>query len=107
MLRQEEGKLFDPADGQFVRNTNRQDHVDVIERVLYLTPAASRRFCRFGSPRVSFVETCDNCFSSADNGGDGVPDYQQTCMDTDLNTLFIRSRIKDVRGRRWVTGVRE
>jgi hypothetical protein len=114
-LRVQEGKLFDPLTGQYVRDTNRQDNVDIFERALFLT-RDTKRFCD-GNAVVGWaaacvdgdpvgarlgavcglnnpVEACNDCFTSAN--------ADKTCMQTDANIIFVRSRIYDLRGRRWV-----
>jgi len=120
-LRVEEGQLFDPADGRFMRSTNRQNHVDIIQRIFRLSHNTGR-FCSGGVPtcwpgdpggdvncpfgglydprgdvagRRNPVEACNECF---------LPDkVALTCLDTTHKLIFIRSRIADMRGRRWVT----
>ena len=115
MLRNEEGRLFDGLTGRFVRNETRQDHLDIIERVMYLSND-TQRFCRNGRPRTwgktnaarrmgvygmeNPVEACGDCFSI---GPDGIDRRKVTCMDTAGPVLFIRSRIRDRRRKRWVT----
>ncbi len=126
MLRVEQGKLFDPLTSQFIRNTNRQDHAELIQRIFYIDNDTGR-FCTSdgqplqwkyadGSPSEwakknavagldNPVEACNNCFSQ-DN-------IELTCMDQGKDRphegpiIFIRSRIKDLRGRRWVTRLEE
>ncbi len=126
----DEGKLYttDP-DRQFIRTASKKDQVDLIERVWRLsnntgrycgangdltTPTvwkkvntfidangnthdditAGERMMRLVNP----VETCQSngkCYDDAYN--------ELTCMDTDNNIILIRSRIKDLHGRKWVT----
>lgn len=125
-----EGKLFTTA-GIFIRNTNRNDHVDLIMRIIKLSNN-TYRFCtktensmsqrvdwtvsdqedpaycgRFGwCGMTNPVEACvpdneapesDGCFKS-----DRVA---LTCYDQrpDRNTIFVRSRIKNTKGIRWLT----
>lgn len=117
MLRNEEGKLFDTVNGQFIRNETRQDHLDIIERVIVLSNDTGR-FCETPTrPRnwaasltwarangvmgmVNPVEACGNCFSI---GEDGIDRRKLTCMDALEPTIFVRSRIRDRRKIRWVT----
>ena len=100
IFRIEEGKLFDPGTGQFVRTTNRQQHVDIIQRAFYISNDTGR-FCIDGAPPATVggidnpVEACGDCFSEVN--------IEKTCMDAGANIIFIRSRIRDLRGRRWVT----
>lgn len=127
-LRIEEGKLFNPRTGQYVRSTTRADHVDIYERAYYLSNNTGR-FCNGGvvtiwenwpgiagthqglngtvlrmlgavyrPPVVGIpwnpVEACNDCFSAAN--------ISKTCMDEAGKIIFIRSRVTDLRGRRWV-----
>ncbi|MDZ4241956.1 MAG: hypothetical protein U1D99_03925 [Candidatus Omnitrophota bacterium] len=112
-----EGKLFEASPlgahgGQFIRNTSRQDHVDIVQRIFKMSNDTGR-FCSGGGPanwaaacsasrgkdgRCGLdnpVEACNNCFSPAK--------VTLTCFDSAQRLLFIRSRISDLRGRRWVT----
>jgi hypothetical protein len=125
LLQNREGQLFS-HDGQFIRNETRQDHLDIIERVLYLSNDTGR-FCSVGGGgtpcssgggacqptvwgqsdyaksrglrgMINPVERCGNCFSSAN--------HKYTCMDSATSsgpTIFVRSRIRDRRRVRWVT----
>lgn len=102
VLRIEEGKLFEPADGgQFIRNTTRQEQVDIVQRGFFLANDTDR-FCDANgnpTPTVSGmtnpVQACNNCFEPNK--------IELTCMDEGFKVIFIRSRIEDLRGRRWVT----
>ncbi|HSV42967.1 MAG TPA: hypothetical protein VLJ10_00285 [Candidatus Bathyarchaeia archaeon] len=111
LLQNIEGKLF-TVDGQFVRNETKQDHLDIIERVFYLSNATDRFCSNPTTPRnwkveenwaklngvygmVNPVERCGNCFS--------VENEKYTCMDVSGPTIFVRSRIRDRRRVRWVT----
>ncbi|MCK5580879.1 MAG: hypothetical protein KAJ18_06360 [Candidatus Omnitrophica bacterium] len=101
--RMQSGQLFD-VDGQFVRQTNRQDSVDIISRPFYISNDTGR-FCSGGTPTVwpiegmagltNPVEACGSCFSGVN--------ASRTCFDQDEKIIYIRSRIHDIRGRRWVT----
>lgn len=89
----EEGRLFDPADGQFIRNVSKKDQIDLVERVFQLSNNTGR-FCSNGAP-TSLVEACNDCFTSAN--------IQATCLDEATLLLFMRSRVSDARGRKWIT----
>jgi hypothetical protein len=95
----EEGRLFDPADGQFIRNVSKKDQIDLVERVFQLSNTG--RFCSNGVPAASVagltnpVEACNDCFTSAN--------IQATCLDEASLLLFMRSRVSDARGRKWIT----
>ncbi len=124
-LENREGRLYS-VDGRFIRNETRQDHLDIIERVLYLSNDTGR-FCSqggggtpctsdlceptkwenplyaaprglLGLPGGNPVERCGNCFSDAH--------MKYTCMDRTTSggpTIFIRSRIRDRRRSKWIT----
>ena len=96
----EEGRLFDPADGQFIRNVSKKDQIDLVERVFQLSNNTGR-FCSNGVRAASVdgltnpVEACSDCFTSAN--------IQATCLDEASLLLFMRSRVSDARGRKWIT----
>ncbi|MEW5894925.1 MAG: hypothetical protein AB1650_04095 [Candidatus Omnitrophota bacterium] len=114
MLRIEEGQLYDPASGRFIRNQTRQDHLDIIERVFYLSND-TKKFCADATtPQVwseawarnrgllgmtNPVEACGDCFSTMG----GVDHRKLTCMDTTVPAIFVRSLIRDRRRTRWIT----
>lgn len=90
----EEGKLFGPGR-QFVRNSWRKDSIDIVSRQFQLSKNTGR-FCSgpvLNTGETNPVEVCGNCFS----------DISRTCLDTGSNILYIRSRILDRHGRKWVT----
>jgi len=113
----EEGKLYG-ANGQFIRDTTRQDHVDIISREFQISHNTGR-FCTSGpNPRVvpwggavygvatlqNPVEACG--FTSEGGTSTCVSAYtNRTCLDVDTHMLYIRSRIDDLRGSRWLTRV--
>ena len=115
----DEGRLFGAGGGQFIRTATKRDQIDLIERIFRLSNDTGR-YCRSGNPRdwqpspcpgsgneianecklglTNPVEVCGlagECFGDAN--------IERTCMDTDNNLIFIRSKIKDLRGRKWVT----
>ncbi|VAX38281.1 hypothetical protein MNBD_UNCLBAC01-1582, partial [hydrothermal vent metagenome] len=118
-LLNEEGKLFltDPGK-QFVRNVQRKDQIDIVERIIQLSNN-TKRFCvaNGGAPvgngvqvggawnglslwtneTPNPVERCGDCYSQAN--------ADKTCMDTNSFLIYVRSRIEDGRGRKWVTDV--
>ena len=107
-----EGKAYVPDTGRFVRSTNRKDQVDVISRMFQLSND-NGRFCpAVGTPPSTIgntsvanpVETCVNTkqgFGDCFNGNT----VSLTCFDKGTNMLFMRSRILEKRGRKWVTQV--
>ena len=113
----DEGKLFTGSgdNRQFIRTASKKDQVDVIERVWRLSnntggycelaggvPTTTRTSdaafnARYGVP-VNPVEVCTasgGCYESAN--------INLTCMDITYNIIFVRSRIQDLHGRKWVT----
>jgi len=127
LLRNEEGALY-ASNGQFVRNETKQDHIDIIERVLYISNDTGR-FCTLsgaanGTPcgnnsscvptdwtavnwarangvwnMVNPVEACGNCFSLVG----GVDRNKLTCMEASAPVIFVRSRLRDQRKSKWIT----
>ncbi len=121
LLRIEEGKLYNTVDGQFVRETFRQEHVDVIQRGFRLSRDTGR-FCKNGVPPQKTggmdnpVEICcDDESVCRYPAAKGLPPIkggcfvekvvELTCMDTPALVIYIRSRIEDLRGRRWITRI--
>jgi hypothetical protein len=122
-LRIEEGKLYDD-DQQYVRTTTKKDQVDIIERVLQLSND-TKRFCSGGAPTpadvsdssekwpgwsvseeiLNPVEACastcgaEKCFSDQCRN--------KICFDEEREIIFVRSRIKDLHGRKWITAVED
>ncbi len=109
-LRIQEGQLLTISGSQFVRSVTRKDHADIAQRVILLTNDTGRFCDGFGNP-VNWagqpslnnlqnpVEACNDCFDSANDN------IQKTCMDQANHIIFVRSRIQDLRGRKWITRV--
>ncbi|MCA9408364.1 MAG: hypothetical protein H6755_01525 [Candidatus Omnitrophica bacterium] len=113
----QEGDLYS-LDKQYVRTTQKKDSVDVISRLFQLTNNTGR-FCTTdptplrqlevdGEPNP--VEVCCRSVVDSDTGLDSACCFQlanvdKTCLDTGPANprLFIRSRIEDRHGRKWVT----
>ncbi|HOW35286.1 MAG TPA: hypothetical protein PL155_02570 [Candidatus Omnitrophota bacterium] len=95
-LRVEEGKLFTPDTRQYVRQTRKQDSIEVIERQIQLSNDTGR-MCNGSNP----VEACcdaGSCCYSNDN-------VFKTCFDRSTKILHIRSKIEDRAKKKWVTDV--
>jgi hypothetical protein len=138
----QDGKIFSPTDGTFIRNTTRQDHVDLVMRVLRLSNDTHRFCCptdaaaanalsgcrtgtgtaadpyvpRPGQPRnwasvlglMGIQNPVEVCVRNSESTEPYSPCFyevntEKTCMDQDLLLIFIRSRIQDIRGSRWIT----
>jgi hypothetical protein len=102
-LQIDEGKLYGPNQ-QFIRNASRKDSTDVVVRMFQLSndtnnlcDASGNRVPSFAGGGNNPVEACNNCFSSAN--------VFKTCFDEASKMLYIRSRILDRHGRKWVTDV--
>ena len=104
-LQIDEGHLF--SGKQYIRTASKKDQVDLIERVFRLSNDTGE-FCGTvvgggppgeanGAPNP--IEACGwvegECFTSAN--------INKTCFDVPNKLFFIRSRIEDRRGRKWVT----
>ena len=84
------------TSGGSTRTTSKKDAADIIERVFKLSNDTGRLCDDGGNPVLgSGIEVCNNCHSSANRA--------KTCMDTGSLFLFIRSRILDYHGHKWVT----
>lgn len=107
----EEGQLYDPIPGQYIRTTQKKDQIDLIERSFQLSNDTGR-FCDAGgalnitgiwTPGLpNPVEACNDCFTPAN--------VAKTCMvqdpagdGTQPPVIYVRSRVVDRRGRKWVT----
>ena len=103
----EEGRLYG-GGRQFIRTVRKKDQVDIIQREIQLSNWQHGRFCNADLSRPGTVsddavpnpvEKCVNtqpeCFTQAN--------IAYTCMAVDDAYIFVRSRIADRRGRKWVT----
>jgi len=122
----DEGDLFDDG-GQFIRTASKKDKIDIIERVFQLSNHTGR-FCNddpsFGpvgqptnwasaacggvNPLVRLeckegifnpVEVCVTIHGECRNSAN----VELTCMNTTTKRLFMRSRLRDLHGHKWVT----
>ena len=116
-LRIEEGKLYatDGITRQFVRSVQQKDSLDVIQRTVQMNKNTGH-FCRGTTPTTAAdpvwgwdwqsqpnpVEVCSN-----NRAGCFGPNTDKTCMVVGENPpiLYVRSRIADRHGRKWVTDV--
>lgn len=104
----EEGKLFAVSGdtSQYIRTAQKKDRIDLVERVIQLSNDTDR-FCDINGNLVPTgtsgwtdavpnpVEVCGNCFTSGN--------IQATCMDEANKLIFVRSRVVDRHGRKWIT----
>jgi len=106
-LRVQQGNGGGPL--QYVKSTLWQQHTDLIQRVFFLAND-TERFCQAdGTPapdvaglpnpvqHCSPSAACPDCFAPGCRA--------KTCMDKTAKVIFIRSQIRDLRGRRWLTQV--
>jgi hypothetical protein len=111
-----QNKAFDPGTGNFVRSVNRKDQIDVISRMFQLSNDTGRYCPGLGQPPPTIpnsgglpnpVEQCVN--TKAPGGGDcfNQRTVSMTCFDKGTNMLFIRSRLEERRGRKWITQIEE
>jgi hypothetical protein len=111
-----EGKLLAPNTGQFISTASKKDSVDLIQRIFKLSNNTGRfcpnpmidntiytmgdltdDFTGTTNPAYNPVEVCDNCFDPVN--------VEKTCMDTANNLIYIRSRIANFFGHKWVTDI--
>ncbi len=118
----EEGKLYEGvgSDRQFIRNVQAHDRVDIIERKFQLSNDTGR-LCGNGgdvvdgapnrgqNPDIEICNDCNNPNNVVDpNKGEvnnSLPRMFRTCFDETTKMLYIRSRIGDISGRKWITDV--
>ena len=116
-FRVEEGRLYN--GNQYIRTTSMKDSVDIIERIFKLSND-TKRFCVNGIP-PPFIERIGGVRTrSGMGGGQIIPNpvevcataagdcfnqanISRTCMDVPGLAIYIRSRIEDIRGRKWIT----
>ena len=111
----EEGKLYTTGsldDKQVVRTVQKKDQIDIIQRQLWLSNNTGR-FC-YTDPDDGIIKKVDGgdnpvevccdtgpcCFTPGKFGN-----IIKTCMDYNEKVIFIRSKISDKRGRKWITDV--
>ena len=107
-LQIEEGKLYATSGdvNQYIRTTQKKDQIDLVERTIQLSNDTGRFCDSAGNPvadetgpwtggQRNPVEACNNCFSGAN--------IQRTCMEQANKLIFVRSRVVDRRGRKWIT----
>ena len=124
----EEGRLYQGLgdDKQYIRSVQKKDQLDVIERTIQLSNdtqhyCAGSTVVTEGMPENNTHGGWDDqdlsnpvevCCQGTSGGGAGITEsccfganQFMTCMDTnpDILTIFVRSRIEDKRGRKWVT----
>lgn len=105
----DEGQLF--GGGEFVRNATRKDQIDIIERVIQLSNDTGR-FCSGGTPNPTVLYGPINRKPSEIPNPVEVCGSLATCIANDRLTcmvvggdpkIFVRSRVLDGRGRKWIT----
>lgn len=106
-LQIDEGRLYSPS-GQYIRTASKKDSIDLIERYFRLSNNTGAYCGTVDSPGLRSnpngldtnpVEVCGwvagTCFTPGNR--------TRTCMDVPSNMIYIRSQIKDLHGRGWVT----
>lgn len=105
-----EGKAFVPSfsgGSEFVRSVTRKDQVDVISRMIRLDHNTGR-LCNGLAPvhtpaYPNPVEFCVNSVADQNSNCFTPATISAICYDVGTNTIFVRSRIGDLGGRKWVT----
>jgi len=108
----EQGELFSSQPGrQYVRSVQKKDSIDIIQRELVLSND-NGRFCDGPGAPAGDVDGEENpvevCCANRACCFDPILNWNQTCMITGDPTdirIFIRSRLKDIHGRKWITDV--
>lgn len=99
----EEGKDVIPnnlSGNQGTVSTQKRNNADIIQRMIQLSNHTGR-FCQGGlpntmeNPDVEVCATNEECFNPQN--------IYQTCFAVDTLMLYVRSRIGDLRGRKWIT----
>jgi hypothetical protein len=109
-----QGKAYVPETGSFVRSVNKKDQVDIISRMFrvsndtgrFCPPGGSRPYETLGNEPNGLKNPVEYCVNSVKNTADNCfndATVNATCFDKGINMIFIRSRIEEQRGRKWVT----
>lgn len=98
----EEGKdvTSPPSGNQTVVSTQKRNNADIIQRMIQLSNDTGR-FCKNGSPNAQENTDVEVCGTNADCFT--PQNVYRTCFATDTLILYVRSRIADLRGRKWIT----
>jgi len=99
-LQIKEGNLYNPGNGHYVRSMDSHDNVDVVQREIQLSNN-NGEWCKIGGKANGIpnpVEACSNNCFSADT-------ITKTCLDTNTNIIFVRSRLQNVTGHAWLTDI--
>lgn len=111
----EEGRLYTP-DRQFVRHAQKRDRIDVIERKIQLSNIAPVNNANPPTPRMCAaplfdpgpVEACCGAAGGTCSAGGSCcygSNTFKTCFDLNCKMLYVRSRISEKAGRKWITDV--
>lgn len=106
----DQGQLFFPSTNQYVRSVQKKDQIDLVQRIINLSHD-TKRFCDAAGNPPDFVDGLPNpvevcCAATCNNGASNCFDslaIEKTCMDIINKIIFVRSRIKDLHGRKWIT----
>ncbi len=108
-----EGKEYSSDGTPLNISTVKKSQYDVVERILQLNvnmidpDALLARNKSIETSCSGGAATTPTGYSYIGIGGGCCMGSAQTCFDKDAKTLFIRSRISDKRGRKWVTATDE
>ena len=116
-----EGKAYVPGTDNFVRSVNKKDQLDIVAREFVLSNNTHRYCCAEGGNCSGFG--ANGAYTIIGNVKKGLPNpvkycvatrdlcyklatASETCYDLSTNTILIRSRIEETRGRKWMTQVK-
>lgn len=100
----EEGKDVnpEPSGNQTVVSTQKRNNADIIQRMIQLSNNTSR-FCQGGLPNTMENPGMEGGVCAANEECFNQQNIYKTCFATDTLMLYVRSRIGDLRGRKWIT----
>ncbi len=114
----EQGKLYNPANGQYIRSVQKKDQVDIVQRILQLSHDTGR-FCDANNNVVGKgtsagwtddvpnpVEACGDCFMQ-NHVGLTCYDKRNLAGEDGRPVIYVRSRIADLHGRKWITPIED
>ena len=99
----QEGQPYNLSNN-FVTSIQKKNKLDLVQRTIQLSNDTGR-FCRwdanFDPSRNQGVEAC----VPGSNGCFAPDNISRTCFDREKKILYVRSKILDLRGRKWITDI--
>ncbi len=104
----DQGRLFSGIgdNREFHRTISKKDQIDVVQRLLLLSNDTDTFCDAAGVPNHPSIEVCNpRGTPPANNVCFQLANINRTCMDENTLIIYVRSRISDLHGRKYVTDV--